>query len=213
MHYGAGAVMKKCVIFGAGDTGGTLPVYDPDAFYIAADAGYLTMRNAGIKPDLLIGDFDSLGAALPEGVPVITLPVEKDVTDTDAAAAEGIRRGGTDFTFYGVLGGRPDHSLANLSLLARLSQQGYAARAYGAGFEITAITNGRLSFPAGRRGAAAVFSWTDVSRGVTIEGFKYTLHNGTLRSNFALGACNSFTGKEALVSVENGTLLVMAEVV
>ena len=204
--------MKKCVIAGAGDTGGSLPVYEPGAFYIAADAGLLTMRQAGIAPDLLIGDFDSLGDALPEGIPVITLPVEKDVTDTDAAAAEGIKRGCTDFTFYGVLGGRPDHSLANLSLLARLSQQGYGAKAYGAGFEITAITNGRLLFPAGRKGAAAVFSWTDESSGVTIEGFKYTLHNGKLHSNFALGACNSFTGKEAFVSVENGTLLVMAAV-
>lgn len=213
MHHGAGAYMKKCVIVGAGDAGKRLPVYEPDAFYIAADAGLLTMQRAGIAPDLLIGDFDSLGASPPGDIPVITLPVEKDVTDTDAAAAEGIKRGCTDFTFYGVLGGRPDHSLANLSLLARLSQQGYGARACGAGFEITAITNGRLSFPAGRNGAAAVFSWTDESRGVTIEGFKYTLRNGTLRSNFALGVSNAFTGEEAFVEVKDGTLLVMAEVV
>ncbi len=204
---------KTCIVFGAGACDGPVPRYDESCFYIAADAGFLAMQKAGVTPDLLIGDFDSLGNDLPAGIPVIRLPVEKDVTDTDAAAAEGIKRGCTDFVFYGVLGGRPDHSLANLSLLARLSQQGFTAKAYGAGFEIAAVTNGRISFPAGRKGAAAVFSWTDESRGVTIEGFKYTLRNGTLRSNFALGACNSFTGGEAFVEAEDGTLLVMAEVI
>lgn len=202
---------KTCIIFGAGAYDGALPTYDESCFYIAADAGLAAMRSAGLTPDLLIGDFDSLGAEKPADIPTITLPVEKDVTDTDAAAAEGIKRGCTDFVFYGVLGGRPDHSLANFSLLARLSQQGYSAKAYGAGFEITAVTNGRVAFPAGRNGAAAVFSWTDESRGVTIEGMKYTLKNGTLRSNFALGVSNSFTGQAAFAEVKKGTILVMAE--
>ena len=203
--------MKTCVIFGAGAYGCALPEYDGSCFYIAADAGYLAMRKAGIRPDLLIGDLDSLGDDFPADVPLIRLPVKKDVTDTDAAAAEGIRRGCTEFVFYGVLGGRPDHSMANLSLLARLSQQGYAACAYGEGFEITAVTNGELRYPAGRRGAAAVFSWTDQSEGVTIRGLEYELKDGVLYSNFALGVSNRFTEKEATVSVRKGTLLVMAE--
>ena len=202
---------KTCIIFGAGEICGPVPQPDESCFYIAADAGLAAMQKAGLKPDLLIGDFDSLGTKLPADVPVIRLPVEKDVTDTDAAAAEGIKRGCTDFVFYGVLGGRPDHSLANLSLLARLSQQGFTAKAYGAGFEIVAVTNGRVDFPAGRKGAAAVFSWTDESEGVTIDGFRYTLQNGTLRSNFALGVSNSFTGQAAFAEVKRGTLLVMTE--
>ena len=202
---------RTCVIFGAGEICAPLPRRDDTCFYIAADAGFCAMRKAGIRPDLLIGDFDSLNEAMPADIPVIRLPVEKDVTDTDAAAAEGIKRGCTDFVFYGVLGGRPDHSLANVSLLARLSQQGFTAKAYGAGFEIAAVTDGRISFPAGRKGAAAVFSWTDISEGVTIAGFQYTLQNGTLHSNFALGACNSFTGEAAFAEVRNGTLLVMTE--
>jgi thiamine pyrophosphokinase len=142
---------------------------------------------------------------------VTTLPVEKAVTDTDAAAAEGLRRGYRSFAFYGVLGGRPDHTLANYALLARLSQQGCEARAYGAGFEITAVTDGALELPARQNGAAAVFSWTDESAGVTIRGLKYGLENGTLRSNFALGVSNSFTGAPAFAEVKRGTLLIFAE--
>lgn len=202
--------MKTCFIFGAGEYDGQLPSPAPGDLVIAADAGLKKLKELGIKPDLIIGDFDSLGAR-PAGAEVITLPVEKDVTDTDAAAAEGVKRGCRSFALYGGMGGRPDHTLANFSLLARLSRKGYRARLYGAGFEIIAVTNGRVSFPAGRRGAAAVFSWTDESRGVTIKGFKYSLSDGVLTSDFALGVSNSFTGVAAEVEVKHGTLLVMAQ--
>ena len=203
--------MKTCVIFGAGEYDAYRPAYDKNCFYIAADGGLKEMLACGIAPDLLIGDFDSLDITPPQGVPCVTLPVEKDVTDTDAAVTEGLKRGCTDFILLGGTGGRPDHTLANYSLLARLSQQGCTARLYGAGFTVAAVTNGALRFPAGRTGAAAVFSFTDVSEGVSIEGLKYELKNGTLTSNFALGVSNRFTGAEARIEVKKGTLLVMAE--
>ena len=203
--------MKTCVIFGAGEYDAYRPAYDKNCLYIAADGGLKEMLACGIAPDLVIGDFDSLDTAPPEGVPRVTLPVEKDVTDMDAAAVEGIRRGCTDFILLGGTGGRPDHTLANYSLLARLSQKGCRARLYGAGFTVTAVTNGALHFPAGRTGAAAVFSWTDVSEGVTIRGLQYELTGGTLTSAFALGVSNRFTGAPAYIEVKKGTLLIMAE--
>ena len=201
----------RCVIFGAGEYDKAIPAKTEQDLFIAADAGYLRMREIGLRPDLLIGDFDSLGEARPADIPVIRLPVKKDVTDMDAAAGEGRKRGYTDFALYGCLGGRPDHSLANLSLAARLSQQGCRVRLYGAGFVIAAITDGRIDFPAGKTGAAAVFSWTDKSEGVTIEGMQYPLSGGTLTNTFALGVSNSFTKAPACVSVKRGTLLVMYE--
>ena len=203
--------MKTCVIFGAGEYDAYRPEYDRNCFYIAADGGLKEMLACGIVPDLLIGDFDSLDTAPPDGMPRVTLPVEKDVTDMDAAAAEGLKRGCTDFILLGGTGGRPDHTLANYSLLARLSQQGCAARLYGAGFTVTALTDGAIDFPAGRAGAAAVFSWTDVSEGVTIRGLKYELTDGTLANTFALGVSNRFTGAPARIEVKKGTLLIMAE--
>ena len=203
--------MHTCVIFGAGEYDGNLPVYDETDLYIAADAGLEAMTRLGLRPDLLIGDLDSLKAPLPADTEILRLPVRKDVTDTDAAAAEGVKRGYTRFAVYGGWGGRPDHSLANLSLLARLSQQGFQARMYGAGFEISAVTDGRLFYPAGKTGAAAVFSWTDKSEGVTIKGFEYELENGALTNGFALGVSNAFTGKAAFVEVRKGTLIVMAQ--
>lgn len=200
--------MKKCVIFGAGEYGETLPHPEADVFYIAADGGLTKMREAGITPDLIVGDFDSLKTALPENVPVIKLPVEKDVTDMDAAINEGIKRGNGHFVLYGGMGGRPDHTLANISLLARLSQKGFSGEMTDGKFTVTAITDAVLSLPKKEEGDISVFSFTDKSEGVSIKGLKYELKNGTLYSRFALGVSNSFIGKEARISVKKGTLII-----
>ena len=203
--------MKTCVIFGAGEYDAYRPAYDENFFYIAADGGLKEMLACGITPNLLIGDFDSLDITPPQGIPHVRLPVQKDVTDMDAAVAEGRIRGYSDFILLGGMGGRPDHTMANYSLLARLSQQNCTAKLYGEGFTVTAVTDGAVDFAAGYSGTAAVFSWTDVSEGVDIKGMAYELENGRLVNNFALGVSNRFTGAPARIEVKKGTLLIMAE--
>ncbi|MBQ7687922.1 MAG: thiamine diphosphokinase [Clostridia bacterium] len=202
--------MKSCVIFGAGPFDGRTPVPKAD-LYIAADAGLETMRKTGLSPDLVIGDFDSLTAPLPAETEIVRLPVKKDVTDLDAAVREAQKRGSDTFYLFGVLGGRPDHSYANLSLLARLASDGCKATLYGAGYTVTAVHNGCLCLAARESGTVSVFSFTDKSEGVTIRGLQYALENATLTSGFALGVSNAFRGLPAEISVENGVLLVMVE--
>ena len=201
--------MKRCVIFGAGEYDEAPPPADADV-YIAADGGLREMRKRGITPDLLIGDLDSLGGA-PEGVPLIRLPVKKDVTDLDAAIGEGLARGCDTFELYGVLGGRPDHSYANISLIARLAKRGIRAVLHGAGYSIEAVCCGALSLPARETGTVSVFSFTDRSEGVTIRGLQYPLDNAALTADFALGVSNAFTGQAAEISVREGILIVMTE--
>ena len=201
--------MKTCLIFGAGDPP-KQPVSVPDgALLIAADGGLKTMRELGLTPDLFVGDRDSLSEEIPEAVPQILLPVKKDVTDMDAAAAEAVKRGCTDLTLYGGMGGRLDHTLANISLLARLSQTGCRVKMTDGVTSVFAVTNGLLTLPAQKAGDAAVFSFTDRSEGVTIKGLLYELEDGTLTSDFSLGVSNSFVGKPAIVEVKTGTLLVV----
>ncbi|MBQ7637443.1 MAG: thiamine diphosphokinase [Clostridia bacterium] len=203
--------MKKCVIFGAGEYDESLPVREEGDFFIAADGGLEAMLSRGFTPDLILGDFDSLKTSLPEGIPTVTLPVEKDVTDMDAAVAQGLKRGYKLFLLYGGAGGRPDHTFANYSLLARLSMNGCSARLYGAGFTVSAITDGCITLRGEKNKTVSVFSWTDVSEGVSIRGMKYNLENETLTSSFALGVSNAFEREEGEISVNKGTLLIMRE--
>ena len=202
--------MKSCIIFGAGEYDARMPVKTEDCLVIAADAGYARCQALGIVPDLVIGDFDSL-CKVPDLSTVVRLPVEKDVTDMDAAVKMALEQGCKVFHLYGGMGGRPDHTLANYTILTKLSQEKIAAFLYGEGYSVTAVTDGTLTLNGKRGETVSVFAWTERAEGVTLRGLKYPLENAVLTNTFALGVSNSFAEETAVVSVKRGTLLVMWE--
>ena len=102
-----------CYIFGAGSYFGLIRRPAPEDTVIAADGGWRICREEGIVPDLLLGDFDSLHT-VPDFGHICRVPVEKDDTDMMLAIKEGLARGETDFHLYGGVGGRTDHTIANL---------------------------------------------------------------------------------------------------
>lgn len=202
--------MKRCIIFGAGVYDNTLPdILDGD-FIVAADAGYEKCRKFNIIPDMVIGDFDS-SKKIPDGDNIIKLPVEKDVTDLFAAVNEAKNLSCDEFHIYGALGGRPDHSFANYSLLASLAKNGIGAFLYGENYIVTAIHNTILQINGKKGDTVSVFSWTEKSEGVSYSGLKYPLQNAVLERDFSLGVSNSLTDTKAQISVKNGILLVMQE--
>lgn len=200
--------MSICYIVGAGEDCGVDFAPHPGDLVIAADGGYRLLREAGITPDLVIGDFDSLGAA-PQGEQVITLPVVKDVTDTWAAIELGKQRGYGSFRLYGCTGGRMDHTIANVQTLATLAEQGMQGWLLSETQEITAISGKTVSLPAKSCGTVSVFAHTDRCSGVTIRGLQYELENAELTNRFPLGVSNAFVGKPAEISVAEGILVLV----
>ena len=197
-----------CYIVGACQPG---ELYLPSrraAFVIAADKGLCHLEAAGIAPDLIVGDFDSLGT-VPQGPNVIRHPVEKDDTDMMLAVKTGLERGYRTFVLYGGMGGRLDHTYANLQTLAYLVDHGARGFLLGGDFAVTALKEDRLAFPAGLTGPVSVFCPGEPAEGVSIEGLYYPLQDAVLTSGFPLGVSNQFTGVPASVSVRRGTLLVM----
>ena len=113
-----------CYIFGAGDFDGLEERPGAEDYVIAADGGYTACRRAGVEPQLLLGDFDSL-AEVPALPHVERVPVEKDDTDMMLAVKRGLERGETLFHLYGGMGGqRTDHTVANLQALLYLADHG-----------------------------------------------------------------------------------------
>ena len=203
-------VERICCIVGACAPGEIHLPPGGDALVIAADGGLRYLEERGITPELVVGDFDSLGH-VPEGENILTHPVEKDDTDTMLAVKLGLERGCRTFLMYGCLGGRPDHTYANyqtLSFLAAHKARGYLV---GNGWVISAVCGGTLVFPKGLSGTVSVFCPDGEARGVTLKGLYYPLEDGTLTSGFPLGVSNHFTGVSAEVSVADGSLLVMWE--
>lgn len=202
--------MKICYIVGAGENYGLDFAPQTGDLVIAADGGYAAMQQAGLQPDLIIGDFDSLGAP-PERRAVITLPRVKDVTDTWAAIQLGRERGCREFWLYGCTGGRFDHTLANVQTLAALAAEGLRGWLVGQNQLTTAISNTTLEFGPEHQGFLSVFAHTDRCTGVSLKGLKYELENKELTNRFPLGVSNEFLGKPAAVTVGDGVAVLVME--
>ena len=199
-----------CFVVGAGETD-LVPDPRTGDLVLAADGGAAHLARAGISPDGILGDFDSLGRVPRADCPVVTLPVEKDETDTAAAISYGWERGYRRFCILGGTGGREDHTLANIAHLWSVAKRGGHATLEGDGFVRSVIVNDSLHFSPKKGKTVSVFSLTEESRGVTLEGLYYPLSDGALRADTPLGVSNSALGGEALVSVKEGALLVMWE--
>ena len=204
--------MGRCIIMGAGDFFGFDIKIEEDDYIIAADGGYDSLIKAGVKPDFVIGDFHSRNGLVPELENVKTLPVKKDVTDMDAASMIGWGRGFREFHIFGGTGGsRFSHTMANIQLMSGLVIKGAKVFLHGEKNISTVIFNDSIEFESDKKGYISVFSLSDRSLMVNIEGLKYELKDGILENSFALGVSNEFIGKKSRISVENGLLLLVME--
>jgi thiamine pyrophosphokinase len=202
-----GELKTRCYIAGAGEFADQeLP--SRDDYIIAADAGYLELTSRDITPDLVIGDFDSLGG-LPQHPNIIQSPAEKDDTDVMLAVNYGLSCGFETFIINGCLGGRLDHTLANIQILVYIAKRGARGILIGRDLCATAITNGTASFASDAKGYISVFSAGSIANGVSLTGLKYPLDNAALTCDYPLGVSNEFTGVPATVSVCDGTLIII----
>jgi len=198
----------KCIIIGAGDFDEISIKKDFDDFVIVADGGLKNAEKISLCPDLIIGDFDSLGYE-PHFENMIKLPVKKDVTDTAAAIEIGIKKGCKKFEIYGGTGGREDHTIANIQNMINLVIRGFEAKIISNKQVFTAIYNNSMSFNEDNKGYISVFSYSEISKGVTIRNLKYCIDDAILRSDNPLGVSNEFVGKVSEIKVDNGTLLII----
>ena len=199
--------MGKCIIFCAAEFDRLAQPLTKEDCVIAADGGVRHAEKLNIIPDVILGDFDSLGYA-PEGANVF--PVEKDDTDAMLAVRHGLSLGFREFLLYGSLDGpRLDHTVANFQTLQYLCDQNSFGYLVGNDYIVSVVKNGELRFPAGLEGTISVFCLGADARGVDIEGLHYPLKDGTLTAGFPLGVSNHFTGKQAAIRVKDGSLLVL----
>lgn len=198
--------MKKCVIFCAGELDAPVEVPE-EALVIAADGGLRHTEALGVRPDVVLGDFDSLGY-VPSGAEVF--PVEKDDSDSMLAVRRGLAEGCGEFLIYGALAGkRLDHAVANFQTLQFLADRDAVGYLLGGNTAVTVVKNGTLVFPETATGIISVFCMGSDAAGVTLEGLKYELTDGILTAGHPLGLSNAFIGKTATISVKNGSLLVL----
>ena len=177
-------------------------------FYICCDSGLRHREGLGIVPDLVVGDFDSHENPHMD-VETIVLPREKDDTDTVFAVKEALSRGFRDFLLAGVIGGRLDHTIGNVSLLLMLDAQGKTAMAVDDFSELEIVSDS----PAQIDNRYAYFSLLNISgtaQGITIKNAKYPLYGAEITCEYQYGVSNEvLPGKSAIVTVKQGRLLLI----
>ena len=206
-----------------------LPETGQDDFIVCADGGYLVCESAGIKPNAVIGDFDSLSekhrAGIESiGVECIVHPREKDDTDTMLCVKYGIELGFERFLIIGGIGGDFGHTMANVQALSFLTDMERAAEIVtdkesifmADGMTETLLFEAKPPAPvefAGRKGAGfSVLSYTERCSGVCVKNAKYELDDAVLTQSYPIGVSNEFINSEpVIVSVRFGRLLLIAD--
>ena len=202
--------MKRCVIVGGADINNYEYIKSclhNDDFIVLCDSGLKHLESLQVKPGLIVGDFDSHDN--PHlGVETIVLPCEKDDTDTVFAVKEAIKRGFDDFLLIGVVGGRLDHTLGNVSSLLyldSLGKKGYIIDDYS---EMEIVSNK----PAYIENSFSFFSLLNISgtaKRVTIKNAKYPLNDGEISCEYQYGISNEVVGEIAEISIREGKLLLI----
>lgn len=203
-----GDVMKTCYIFSAVGMKNNFPKPDKDDLIIAADAGYLNVQKAGLRPDVIIGDFDSSEKPSTD-TPIETFPVLKDDTDTMLAIKYGFNSGYKRFAIYGGLGGeRTDHTVANIQSLAYIADHGGEGFLVGENETFALIKNSSITLHSENGKTLSVFAYGGVAEGISIKGAVYETEDLTLSPFFPLGVSNKFKGNTVTVGVKNGCILI-----
>ncbi len=203
---------KECAIF----TGGEFEGYESidvsklkNKTIISADAGYIHAKKLGLKTNIAIGDFDTLEEIPRDVDEVIKFPKEKDDTDTMLAVKLALERGFDDIELYGALGGRLDHTFANIQTLAFISKHNASGRIISDSEIILFTENEGLSVEKREGFSLSIFSFGDVCEGVTLRGVKYPLTNATVTQSFPIGVCNEIIEKRAEISLKRGKMLII----
>ena len=177
---------------------------------IAADSGWNNAKALGVSPDLLLGDFDSLGKQnLPEGPEIYQVPAEKDLTDTQLAVEMALSRGATELVIVGGLSGRLDHTLSNLAILEHLNGQKIPAVMTDGQNRARFLRNNSTLIARSKFRYLSLIAADPVVKGVTLEGCKYPLKKARLSRTHQYAISNELIGNCALIDIRRGGVWVL----
>ena len=199
--------MKRCVILSAMDFDySRLSKLHPDDLLICADNGYRHAVLLELRPELIIGDFDSLVGEISD-IPVLEYDCDKDDTDTLLAVKYGMERGYRSFLIYGALGGRLDHTLASLQTLAYIHKNGGECELIGAEERVIYIENTTVKLPKQGRYISVVADSPTAK--VTLKGLKFPLEDIQLTNTLPLGVSNQFAEDKCEITVKDGSAFII----
>lgn len=204
-----GTEMRVCRIFAGGDTGLQCVKVNEDDLVICADRGYASAKKLGVAPHIIVGDFDSYEGELPEDSEILRSVPEKDDTDTLLAIKTALERGVGEIVIYGAMGGRFDHTVANIQSLSYIHGRGCTGTIVDDDNIITVCGKGVHRFPFMEGYYFSVFAMTDELYIKVMTGVKYPLADYVMTGSFPIGVSNEITDADAVLDITDGLALVV----
>lgn len=206
--------MLQVVIFANGDMANINIVHryaESADLIICADGGANYADAVDVRPDVLIGDMDSIAPELSaqletQDVKFIPHPTNKDETDLELALLYAAEQGATQITILGALGRRIDHELGNLLLLAHPRLEDLDIRIASSDQEISLIRRTKV-FDGAIGDLLSLLPIGGDASGITTKGLEYPLCDETLCFGPARGISNVFTATQPSVHIQSGLLL------
>ncbi|MEE0913912.1 MAG: thiamine diphosphokinase [Ruminococcus sp.] len=178
-------------------------------YVICADKGYLFAKNAGITPDLVVGDFDSYNEQISDNCEIITLNPHKDDTDTVHSIDVAFEKGYRDFVITGALGGRTDHSIANISALEYIYSKGGRGVLVSEKERVEFLSIGNYIYKGCKGKTFSVFPFGCDKVCVSEQGAEYPLDRYYIKSSIPLGISNVFTSDESRIDIYDGNAILI----
>jgi len=180
---------------------------------ICCDSGARHLAAAGVTPDVLVGDMDSIESSrladyVRKGVKIIQHPADKDFTDTALALDYAVGLHPERIHIWGALGGRMDHALANLFLLLKGKEAGIKICLLDEFCEAF-IADNDVTFADATGCLVSLVALSPRVEGIELDGFLYPLNDGTLTLAESRGISNVISANRASVYVRSGSLLVI----
>ena len=181
---------------------------------LCADGGAHLASKLGLTIHGVVGDFDSidqqlLGQLKQQGVKLHQHPADKDLTDLELCLIEALKHRPSELTLLSALGGRIDHHLTNIFLLAREEYQHISTHIVDRNLRLSYVRGGETALEFGGN-SGDLFSLIVLSaqaEGVNISGAKWNLQNAALRFGEARTISNRFKSENVRVSLDSGMLL------
>ncbi len=182
-------------------------------YVICADGAAQYLMGLNMYPNLLVGDLDSISNDSLEwiekgNVKLEQFPVKKDMTDTELAIEFALKKSPHRITVVGATGSRMDHSLGNIMLLYKIHKMGIKARIIDELNDIT-ITDSKIKIEGSIGQTISIIPIGGDAKGVTLNGLEYPLDNYNIHMGSSIGISNRFIQEEAIITVEEGTILVI----
>jgi thiamine pyrophosphokinase len=201
----------RAFVFGGGDI---YPEYieerpDGDDIVICADSGYKNAISMGVKVDVLVGDFDSLGR-IPDGIgEVIQVPAEKNSTDTQLAVDIATERGANEIIIVGSTSGRADHTLSTLAILELLWDKRIPAIVVNGQNRVRFIRDSGTILIRSMYKYFSIVTLDNIAKKVSIEGAKYPIVKKDIKRGFQFAVSNEIVKNAALITVKKGAVYII----